>query len=58
MAASQASDELSYDEIMNLPFMDAVYRETLRVYVILLRLLWCKLQSLTQVLTVIRLYIQ
>ena len=46
MAAVQTSDELSYDQIMNLPFMDAVYRETLRVYVSPFNLLRYQLQLL------------
>ena len=29
---AQAGDEVSYDLIMELPFLDAVCRETLRVY--------------------------
>lgn len=34
MAAKRAHSggDLSYDELMALPYLDAVYRETLRVY--------------------------
>lgn len=33
VAAWDGSDELPCDRIMELPFLDAVYRETLRLYV-------------------------
>ena len=33
---AQAGEEVSYDTIMELPYLDAVCRETLRVYVVLL----------------------